>query len=249
VGINDIFPKHPRKSDYDHFTYKFTYYCDFSSALSKENIDSVTMFIAKHGTREQLQKVMRRKDKIEEYSKITVRDDLVKLNTINGLRMFGKLPTPFKDFLELMDKNNQKSKFSVLHKEYFVTNSNILYGSEHISNQNDFSNIFKVFSTRPYRKGTYIEVPNYFEQYCVMMRDKSSVRDPDMSYLYLFEDKKDAQTFSFELALYITRNPAVLEKMTEFLPDKKNEIFKSAMEFVSKNKRFSIHKRYPEFYL
>ena len=249
VGKNDIFPKHPKKSDYEFFTNKFTYYCDFSSALDEHNIDDVAMFVAKHGKPDQLLKVMRRKDQIDNFSKASVRDDLVRFNTISSMRMFDKLPEPFREFLKLLDIKKQNLKFCTLHKEYYVTNANIFYASDHISKNNDFTNIFKVHSTKPYRKATYIEVPNYFEQYCVMMRDKSSVRDPDMNSLYVFEDKSDAMTFSFEIALYLSRNPKVIDKFTEYVPDIKEKIITSMDLFIKKNKRFSIHKRYPEFYL
>jgi hypothetical protein len=204
------------------------------------------MFVAKYGTRDQLQKVMSRKDTIEEYSKKIIRDDLIKFNTISSLRIFDKLSVPFKEFLKLMDEKKQNLKSASLHKEYFVTNSNIFYASAHISKNNDLSNVFKVHKTKPYRKATYIEVPNYFDQYCVMMIDKSSVRDPDMNSLYIFEDKNDAFTFSFEMALFISRNSNFLDK---FSSDNKDIILKSAIDFVTKNKRYSTHKRYPEFYL
>ena len=111
VGKNDIFPKHPKKSDYEHFTWKFTYYTDFSSALSKENIVSVSMFISKYGTQEQLQKVMKRKEKIKELAKISIRDDLIKFNTISSMSMFDELPEPFREFLKLMDIKKQNLKY------------------------------------------------------------------------------------------------------------------------------------------
>lgn len=200
AGKKMRWPKHPKKSDYEHMAKTIAY--NISSGYPYSTFDSVTKFVLRYGNSRDASNVevalKYKKQKEEEAKNAPVMPETLSANL--------DIPAPLKEFMfEREDGSNAK----------WVVNARVLF----TGSQFDKKHLRKLFIpkvTKIYNKGGTLAISNGVPTY----HNFNSVARTHKSDLAFFNNEEDALIYSHELAQIVIEEDAKYKKTREKYTEK-----------------------------